>query len=678
MISRKYLGGLALMASAALVQPLAAVSAQADAGAQNEPLSTAKLTRNFASREDVRQISMSPDGTQVAFVSSREPSGEVVNVVSIEDGSLKGILSSSGQDQHIHRCSWISNKRLLCNISMRTDSTGQLLSFSRMVGVNADGSDMKVLDENRSAFRALGFSQFGGSVIDLKAGDPGEVLVTKQYLPESSEGTRLAQTREGLGVDRLDAASLRRKVVEQPHRSAVEYISDGRGAVRIMGLQPGTANGYDSTFIEYMYRAAGEHSWRALGKLEFPEGAALGFNPVAVDPELDLVYGFDRKDGYQALYSMSLDGNLTRNLVMAHPGVDVDGLIRIGRERRVVGVTWATDRRHSALFDPELSKLTSALAKALPGDGDLTILDSSEDENRLLLLSDSDVNPGMVYLFDKTTRQLDELVAVRPQLAGMTLSPMHAVQYPAADGTMIPAYLTMPPGKDVNAKGLPTIVMPHGGPAARDEWGFDWLVQYFAQRGYAVLQPNYRGSAGYGDEWFERNGYRSWRSAIGDVDDAGRWLVKQGIADKDKLAIVGWSYGGYAALQSGVTDPGLYKAIVAIAPVTDLELKRQNARNYTNYRVVDGMIGDGPHVREGSPAQNAERIAVPVLMFSGDEDLNVDVSHARLMERRLKDAGKQVEYVEFPKLAHQLDDTAARMKVLGDSDAFLRETMHIN
>ena len=164
----------------------------------------------------------------------------------------------------------------------------------------------------------------------------------------------------------------------------------------------------------------------------------------------------------------------------------------------------------------------------------------------------------------------------------------------AEDGTQIPACLTVPPGSD--GTGLPTVVLPHGGPSARDEWEFDWLVQYLVHRGYAVLQPNFRGLSRYGSAWFQRNGFQSWTTAVGDVNVAGRWLVQTGVADADRLAVVGWSYGGYAALQSPVLDPDLFQAIVAIAPVRDLARLKEDARSYTSFRLVREFVGTGPHV----------------------------------------------------------------------------------
>jgi dipeptidyl aminopeptidase/acylaminoacyl peptidase len=341
----------------------------------------------------------------------------------------------------------------------------------------------------------------------------------------------------------------------------------------------------------------------------------------------------------------------------------------------VVAATFATDKREAVYFDKELARLTSSLSKALPGLPLVRFVDASADEQKLLLWAGSDTDARRYYIFDKGTKQLNELMLARPELENVKLAPMKHITYKASDGTDVPAYLTLPPGGA--QKNLPAIVMPHGGPSARDEWGFDWLAQYFAQRGYAVLQPNYRGSAGYGESWFKNNGFQSWRTAIGDVNDAGRWLAREGIADPTKLAIVGWSYGGYAALQSGALDADLYKAVVAIAPVTDLKDLVMEARNWSNARYVEAMIGSGPHVLEGSPTQNASKLKAPVLMFHGEHDLNVSVGQARMMADRLKDAGKKVELVVYPKLDHQIDDSAARSDMLKRSDDFLRAALKL-
>jgi dipeptidyl aminopeptidase/acylaminoacyl peptidase len=375
------------------------------------------------------------------------------------------------------------------------------------------------------------------------------------------------------------------------------------------------------------------------------------------------------------LFSIALDGSKKETLVYAHPEVDVDDLVRIGRRQRVVGVTYATEKRQAVYFDPELQALGRSLSKALPGLPLVQFIDSSLDETKLLIRAGSDVDPGRYYVYDKGAKRLAEIMLARPDLENATLAQVKPVTYKAADGTDVPAYLTLPPGS--TGKNLPAIVMPHGGPSARDEWGFDWLAQFYASRGFAVLQPNYRGSSGYGDAWFQRNGFQSWRTAIGDVNDAGRWLVAQGIADPAKLAIVGWSYGGYAALQANTVEPGLFRAVVAIAPVTDLAMFKQGWAGWSTYKIWSDMIGSGPHLSDGSPAQNASKIQAPVLLFHGDRDFNVPIRQSRVMADRLKDAGKKAELVVYDNLDHYLEDGQARADMLRRSDAFLRASLGI-
>ncbi len=356
-------------------------------------------------------------------------------------------------------------------------------------------------------------------------------------------------------------------------------------------------------------------------------------------------------------------------LIFAHPDVDVSGIKRIGKYARPVGATYSTDYEHVEYFDPVLKKLADSLRKALPGNPTITIVDETWDGTKLLVHAGSDIDPGAYYVYEKATRKLGKLSSTRPDLEGVPLATMKPITYKARDGTPIPGYLTLPPGKAA-ATGLPGIVMPHGGPAARDTWGFDWIAQYFAQLGYAVLQPNYRGSAGYGDAWYEKNGFQSWPTAIADINDGARWLAAQGIADPTRLAIFGWSYGGYAALQANVVEPGLYKATVAVAPVTDLVALKAEARRY-NSRLEQDFIGAGPHVEQGSPARRAGAIMSPVLMFHGTRDLNVDIEQARLIAKALKSAGKPHELIVYDGLQHSLVDNVARADLLKRSADFL-------
>ena len=643
------------------------------AAAQDAPAKSANdLAGAFGAREAVRQISLSPDGTKVAIIQPTKGRGSALMIGDlVKGGELKAIANSTGNPDKLVDCHWSTDTRLICRILITTNVDGDRLGFSRIIAVDSDGKNLKLLSA-RTSDRSLGLMQNGGSLIDWGAGGSGSALMTRLFVPESSTGTHIAESQEGLGVELIDTASLSRKPVEPAREGAVDYISDGRGNVRVMGVQPKTSSGYDSGKIIYSYRTADSRAWKPLTTVTIVAGQTTGFVPYAVDPALNVAYGFENQDGRTALYSIALDGSLAKKPVLSRPDVDIDDLVELGRQNRVVGATYVTDRREAEFFDPPLKALRTALGKALPGKI-ITFIDASADESKLLLFAYSDLDPGCYYVFDKKTRSMAQVLPSRPDLESVKLATVKSVTYQAADGTNIPAYLTLPAGGA--GKDLPAIVMPHGGPGARDEWGFDWLAQYFAARGYAVIQPNFRGSTGYGDAWYEKNGFQSWRTSIGDVDDAGRWLIKSGIADPKKLAIVGWSYGGYAALQSSVLDPDLFKAIVAIAPVTDLDTLRNEARNFTNFPQVDALIGHGPWVAEGSPAHNAAKIKAPVLLFHGDIDTNVRIGESRLMVDKIKSAGGRVELVEFKGLDHQLDDDAARAALLNKADAFLRTSM---
>jgi dipeptidyl aminopeptidase/acylaminoacyl peptidase len=621
----------------------------------------------FGARTAATNMALSPDGTKLVFESAGAGQTSVLNLVDLTEATPKPkpILSAPGDPERLGRCRFVGNTRLLCQMWAVVNGAGRPVVATRFFSMDENGKGLKVLQTSRGVGEALNTDLYGGSVIDWNPGRDGHVLMVRQYVAESAGESRMAQSRDGLGVDLVDVATLKVMPREAPDVLNAEFLSDGQGAVRIRGryatrdpsLQDGRA---------YFYRKKGESQWLKLS--DAGEGPG-GFDPYAVDSDLDVAYGLKKVDGRLAAFRVSLDGSLKQELVFAHPTVDVAGFVRVGRRNRVIGVAYVTDRREVHYIDPAMAALARGLTKALPNAPLVRIVDTSEDEGKLVIWAGSDTDPGRYYLFDRATRDLQELVGAREGLGKLTLAAMQPVEYPAADGTKIPAYLTLPPGSA--GKKLPAIVMPHGGPSSRDEWGFDWLVQFWANQGYAVLQPQFRGSAGYGDAWFRQNGFVGWKTAVGDVNDAGRWLVAQGIADPAKLGIVGWSYGGYAALQSGVVEPGLFRGIVAIAPVTDLQRLAEEARGWTDYLSVLRTVGNGPHIEEGSPARHAARIKVPVLLVHGGNDANVSAGHSKLMKSRLEQAGTPSEFLFYKGLDHYLEDSTARAEMLRRSKAHL-------
>ncbi len=642
----------------------------AAAAAFQPPVPSPDPALAFGARENIEFIALSPDGERVVYAVPREGQGSRLLTLDIGSTEPLQVLTINGPDR-LAGCNWVSNRRLVCTVFAVGEGFGEIVTASRLVSFDVDGSNQKVLGQ-RDSFAQLGYRLWGGSIVDWLPGQENQVLMEQMFIPEGRSDTLIKREADGVGVVQVDTANGRTKRVEAAHPNAIRYLSDGNGRIRIMGVrQVRGATGASGQLVTHFYRTADSNEWHDLGTYNVLTGT--GRWPLAV--EGDSVYLLEEADGRERIQRVALDGSNRSDLVVAHPHVDVDRLIRIGRRNRPVGATYATEKRQSVYFDPELQTVASQLSRSLPDTPLINFVSASDDERKLLVWAGSDVDPGTYYLFDRDQRKLTQLMRSRPELDAVKLASVKPVSYRAADGTEIPAYLTLPAGSD--GRNLPTIVMPHGGPGARDEWGFDWLAQYYANRGFAVLQPNFRGSAGYGREWFQINGFQSWATAIGDVNDGGRWLVSEGIADPARLAILGWSYGGYAALQSGVVDPDLFKAIVAIAPVTDLQLARSESRLWANSANIRDFYGTGPHIEQGSPARNAAAIRAPVLLFHGTLDRNVKLEQSRVMRDQLQKAGKAVELLEFDRLDHQLDDSAAREQILRRSDQFLRQALSI-
>jgi dipeptidyl aminopeptidase/acylaminoacyl peptidase len=609
----------------------------------------ADLAAAFGAREAVRDVSLSPDGKTIAFTGPLEGQGAGLYVVPVDGSEApRRIAVASGSPERLGGCAWINPERLICELYGVSRKAGSTVDFGRLLLLPAHPNERQ---------KAIPIA--GGSLIRSPQKD-GVALMMARI------GVRSGNTYAY--ADRVDAATGASRTIEEYGTNSIRIVADEEGRARIVGFRVVRGQTFqESGEITYSYHPAGSSALKPFGR--YVSGTREGFAPVAIDSRNDRAWGFRKQDGRIALFTKALDESAVETLAFAHPDVDVGGLIRIGADQHVIGVSYTTDRRHIHYLDPAMKALAASLSKAIPDLPIVDIVDSSADEQKLLIRASSDVDPGRYYLLDRGTRQLRILLQSRPELDGIALAPVKTIAFPARDGKSIPGYLTLPAAGGRNP---PAILMPHGGPSARDDWGFDWLAQYYAARGYAVLQPNFRGSAGYGDAFMPMEGFRAWQVAVGDIADGARWLIAQGIADPKRVAILGWSYGGYAALQSAATEPTLFRAVVAIAPVTDLSGLLAESSGYSDHALMRSYIGSGAALKAGSPAELADRILAPVMLVHGKLDLNVPYGQTSLMAARLKAAGHPARLLSFGALDHQLDDAKARRQLLEESESFIR------
>jgi dipeptidyl aminopeptidase/acylaminoacyl peptidase len=627
-------------------------------------------------------MDLSPDGSLAVFLGAGPGRTTIVYIADIAAGTTKPIFYSKADPEAFRSCAFVSNAKLACRFtaifkseSARLATSNGLIAASRMISIGIDGRNLKYLGQPASDYD-VGLRQFDGEIIDWLPGGGNEVLMTRLFLPEGFRDvpSNVQRTKRGVGVVKLNVDTLATTIVEQPRDNVATWMSDGQGHVRLMGTAQLSAETFTTGRVKWVYRTASSRDWKSL--TDYVDTDASGspeFEPLAIDASINSLYALRKRNGRMALTKIELTDPPVETVVAENPKVDIDDVVRSGDGQRVIGYTYVEDYRRTVYFDPEYQALSAALSRALPNHPLVDFVTSSEDGKKLLLFAGTDKDPGRYYLFDKAKKSLGEIMAVRPNLANRELAEVKPITYAAADGTAIPAYLTLPPGKE--AKNLPAIVLPHGGPSSRDEWGFDWLPQFLAARGYAVIQPEYRGSAGFGDAWLAQNGFKGWRTSIGDISAAARYLAKEGIANANRIAILGWSYGGYAALQSAETEPSLYKAVVAIAPVTDLSLLKNETEDFVSRNEIANVVGGGSNAAEGSPLRSVAAIQAPVLLVHGDRDLNVGFVHSQRMQAALLSAGKQSEFLSFEGLDHQLQDNVARAKMLLEIGQLLDRTI---
>lgn len=366
-----------------------------------------------------------------------------------------------------------------------------------------------------------------------------------------------------------------------------------------------------------------------------------------------------------------IDLTTGREVRIAHTAenADIEGAILSSDRAGLLGYYTSDDARPIHWIDPKMAAHQAMLHAASPRSR-VRIESYSRDLSKLLVRISTPDNPGLFYFFDAAAGSLDRLAAVNETIGSKRLSRARLVQYKARDGLEIEGVLTMPRGRAT--KNLPFIVMPHGGPWGHDELTYDYWAQFLAERGYAVLQPNFRGSTGYGEKFLKAGQGQMGFAMQDDVSDGVRWAVAEGIADPKRVCIVGASYGGYAAMWGIAKDPDQYRCAISINGVSNLRREvndfggKVHARLYrTQWQKMT------PDFAAVSPINAIDRIKTPLLLIHGKKDVTVDHAQSAKMYGAMRKAGKAVEFVSIPLADHYFTREADRMTLLTSIEAFL-------
>jgi dienelactone hydrolase len=627
----------------------------------------------FVGLNSVTDVTISPQGrylSMVVFAKGRH----VAVVKDLTDSSPTGtrvVLQSDPDKLDLEGCSWVTETRLLCDLrEMVRAPNGIVFESNTYAAVDADGKNAKTL-MYQSQGRAV-----SAQIIDWTPGKVGSILVVAarderdpaaRALMREGAATGTTNFNEFPGIFRLDTLSGDVQLETAPHPPMRSFVSDHHGNVRIgWGFQTST------TQIEYYAHPAAGNGWQLLFKEEAftPDGNAK--EPVGICPDNpECAYALGPSDGRVALWRIDLTGKKSPSLEFSHPVADVGAYF--SRERRLLGLIYETDRPFFYPTDPKIESIMPALKSALPN-GFVVPVSQTLDYKVYVVRTFSDVDPGTYYLYNTEKGSLTRIAGGYPDLDPKTLGRMQSISYPAQDGTNIPGYLTVPPGQ--RAEHLPLIVMPHGGPIARDSWQFDFLRGFLVSRGYAVLQMNFRGSGGYGIKW-RYDAHQDWGGlTYSDVTDGARWAIKQGIADPKRMCIVGWSFGGYIALLGAVRNPDLYRCSISIAGISDLSLLEQQEGNFVNGAIARQQIGtNSDKLRQDSARRHAAELSIPLLMIHGDRDAQAQVEQSDAMESSLKEAGKHPEFVRISGATHQMSRESDRVTLLTAVEKFLSEHM---
>lgn len=579
-------------------------------------------------------------------------------VVDVETGAAKNIAGY--EDLDVDDINWIDNERIAFDV---IDREGEYNSSAEgLFVIHRDGGrtvELSKLPREMNASVGVPQGALALRIVSRTLDDPNTVIALGYHYNNDVQPFRV-NTRTG---------SRKEIVVDVPGLPR-GFVFDRKNQLRVAI----TANANHSN-VKLWYRAESNSAWKMLA--EYPAFdspfSVLGFDADGTT----MFVSAPTPEGMRGIYQFDFAANKPGVLLASDKSVDVSrGLVLHPDTGKLLGVRMATEPPRTLWFDAGLKALQAGIDKANPGL--VNVIQPSSGQSPMLISSYSSMQPTRYSLYHPDKKKLQNLFAERPWVEVAKMSPQLAYDYVARDGLPILAYLTLPQGK--SPKALPLIVNVHGGPWARDHWGFDPEVQFLAGMGYAVLQPQFRGSTGFGAAHFKKS-FGQWGLAMqDDITDGVNSLIKQGVVDPKRVCIMGASYGGYAAMMGIVKDPDLYRCAVNLLGVTDINyLWKQSAWRIDRVADFDlkTMVGDPDKLAEQfiatSPLKQVAKIKVPVFMAYGENDKRVPLVHGREMRDALQRHQKVYEYIELEKEEHGFAKEETRLRVYGAIANFLKK-----
>ena len=619
------------------VLPLASTACAAESGEDSSSVPPVLPMENFFRNPEVGAFSLSPDGAKLAFVKPWERRMNVY-VRDIETGAEKRVTSATERD--IAGFFWKGNDRIV----YMQDKGGDENFHIYLTDIEGKASrDLTPFDGVRAG------------VLDDLEEDPDHMLLEMNR-----------RNPEVFDVYRCELATGELTQIAENPGNITGWLTDHDGRLRV-------AYETDGVNSSLLYRPTEKDEFKTLVTTNFK------------DSFLPLMFSYDNKLLYVAsnlgrdkiaVYTFDPDANKTQDLVFEHPDVDVSSLISSKKRKVITGVVYTTDKSHYRFFDEDRRELQDTLEKFFPG-YEVAVTGMDDDERRATVRVYGDRTRGGSYLFDRQNNSLTKLADHSPWLKETEMAPMEPIQYTSRDGLTIHGYLTLPLG--VASRDLPLVVIPHGGPSARDEWGFDSEAQFLANRGAAVLQVNFRGSTGYGKKFWQA-GFKQWGRAMqDDITDGVEWLVKRGIADPKRLAIYGGSYGGYAALAGATFTPDLYACAVSYVGPSNIFTLLESIPPYwepyreMEYEEIGHPVKDKELLESISPVLHADKIRIPLFVAQGANDPRVKKAESDQIVEAVRKAGKDVVYMVKDNEGHGFRNEENRFDFYREMGGFLKK-----